>query len=142
MDRIVLRGHHLLCVHGFQGMGYSLRFVEKMEEIVSRIRDRQLDFEIQVVAAIDDACHVCPNRQDEICMANIESNPHVLSMDQRVMKQLGIQHNDVYKKSDLLRLTVKKVDPEDLDYLCEGCSWLRYGVCKNGLKQLKKHDVE
>ena len=60
MSRI-LRGHHLLCVHGFKGMGYSPSFVEKMKEIVADIRNPEKDFDIKVVAGFDEACLACPH---------------------------------------------------------------------------------
>ncbi|MBA4536715.1 DUF1284 domain-containing protein [Bacillus aquiflavi] len=134
----VLRGHHLLCVHGFQGLGYSPAFVEKMNEIVTDIRNDQLDFQIQVVAAFDEACMACPHRGIEKCEADQNSNEHVLSMDEKVIRHLGIEKEKVYQKSELISLTAEKVKPEDLDDICENCSWLSYGVCKEGMAKLRE----
>ncbi|MCM3585520.1 DUF1284 domain-containing protein [Mesobacillus maritimus] len=137
MDKI-LRGHHLLCVHGFRGMGYSPGFIKKMEQIVRDIRDLESDFDVRVRAAFDDACMACPHRGQTKCEANEGSNEHVLSMDNKVIQHLGLQAEKSYRKSELLKLTASKVRPEDLDFLCEGCSWLHYGVCKEGISQLRK----
>lgn len=133
-----LRGHHLLCVHGFQGMGYSPDFIKNMEQIVKSMRDDRMDFPIQVVAALDDACQACPNKGKTKCEAQNGSNEHVLSMDGKVINHLGLVPEKVYKKSELVALTAEKVNPEDLDYLCADCSWLPYGVCKQGIKKLKE----
>lgn len=135
MDKI-LRGHHLLCIYGFRGMGYSPSFVEKMHEIVNDVRNDKLDFLIKVVAAFDDACFACPHQGKTECEANEGSNEHVLSMDEKIIEHLGLKKNKSYQKSFLVALTAKKVVPEDLDYLCEGCSWLSYGVCKEGIGEL------
>jgi uncharacterized protein len=133
----VLRGHHLLCVHGFRGMGYSPDFIKKMGSIVEDVRNDEKDFEIKVVAAFDDACMACPHRGQTECEANEGSNEHVLSMDWKVIKHLGLEEGKAYKKLELLKLTASKVEPDDLDSLCEGCSWLSYGVCKEGIEGLR-----
>ncbi len=133
----VLRGHHLLCVHGFRGMGYSPAFIEKMREIVTDVRNDRKDFGIRTVAAFDDACMMCPNKGKTRCEANENSQEHVLSMDEKVLHHLGLQEGKEYKKSTLLAITAAKVTPDDLDYLCEGCSWLSYGVYKEGIADLK-----
>jgi uncharacterized protein len=134
----VLRGHHLLCIHGFKGMGYSPDFIKKMHEIVKDVRDENKDFTIKVAADFDDACMACPNRGQIECEAGQGANAHVLSMDNKVIHHLGLNAGERYKKSELLQLTAKKVSPDDLDFLCAGCSWLRYGVCKEGIVELQK----
>lgn len=139
---LTLRGHHLLCVHGFQGMGYSPEFIEKMKEIVKQIRDDQLDFPIKVVAAFDDACSTCPNRGETACEAKEDSNEHVLSMDNRVLHQLGLTDGDIYSKSFLVQLTTENIKPDDLDYICKGCSWLPYGTCKDGIQALRQKFIQ
>ncbi len=135
---LTLRGHHLLCVHGFQGMGYSPDFVIKMRGIVEQIRDDQMDFMIQVVADLDDTCGACPHRGKTTCEASEGSNEHVLTLDRNVIHQLGLVDGATYPKSFLVQLTAKKVKPDDLDHLCNGCSWLSYGVCKEGILALRE----
>jgi len=134
---VVLRGHHLLCVHGFAGMGYSPAFVQKMTEIVRMIRDDQQDFPIRVVRGFDDTCQVCPNKGEWVCEADANSEAHVQQLDRNVIRHLGLQEGQLYSKSWLVEQTRDKVEPDDLDQLCAGCSWLPAGVCKKGLAQLK-----
>ena len=109
-----------------------LVFVEKMTDIVVDIRDEQNDFSIKVVADLDDACSACPNKEQIICEASEDSNEHVLSMDNKVIQFLGLTPGTTYEKSQLVQLTAEKIKPNDLDDLCKGCSWLSYGVCKDG----------
>lgn len=137
MDK-VLRGHHLLCVHGFRGMGYSPDFIKKMEGIVKDVRDPAKDFQIKVVAAFDDACMACPHQGKTECEASEGSNEHVLSMDGKVLHHLGLDEGKSYQKSELLKRTAERVGPEDLDFLCQNCSWLKYGVCKEGIADLRQ----
>jgi uncharacterized protein len=135
---LTLRGHHLLCIHGFRGMGYSPEFVKKMSRIVEQMRDDRIDFSIKVVAALDDTCGACPHKGKTTCEANEGSNEHVLTMDMNVIHQLGLIEGAIYPKSFLVQLTAEKVKPNDLDYLCKGCSWLSYGVCKEGISALQE----
>lgn len=140
MEKVILRGHHLLCVHGFRGMGYSPAFVEKMRAIVGRIRDIQADFPIEVVRGFDETCLVCPNKGAKKCEATRDSEAHVQALDHNVISHLGIEANHTYLKSELVALTKEKVVPDDLDRLCAGCSWLPYGVCKEGIAQLRENE--
>ncbi|WP_445491389.1 DUF1284 domain-containing protein [Niallia sp. 03133] len=135
--KTVLRGHHLLCVHGFQGMGYSPGFVKKMQEVVTAIRDENIDFPIKVVEGLDETCFYCPHSREGICNAP-KANDFVLDLDRKVMKHLGIEKDQIYQKNELVSLVAKMVSPDDLDFLCQGCSWLSYGICKKGISDLRK----
>ncbi|PKG24609.1 DUF1284 domain-containing protein [Niallia nealsonii] len=135
--KVVLRGHHLLCVHGFQGMGYSPIFVNKMEETVASIRDEQVNFPIKVVDELDETCLFCPHSREGICNAP-KANEFVQELDRKVLTHLQIEKNQLYLKEELVSLVAEKVNPDDLDFLCEGCSWLSYGVCKEGIKTLQE----
>jgi hypothetical protein len=119
-------------------MGYSPGFIKKMEGIVTDVRDQEKDFLIKVVAAFDDACMSCPHQGKTECEANEGSNEHVLFMDGKVIHHLGLEEGKAYSKSALLQLTAERVAPDDLDFLCENCSWLRYGVCKEGIAELRE----
>lgn len=138
MLQTVLRGHHVLCVHGFRGMGYSPDFVKKMSDLVAAIRDDNRDFPIQVVEGLDEACGACPNQGDGICAASPGSDAHVRELDRRIMHHIGIAHGQVIDKSELVERTAARVRPEQLDELCRGCSWLSYGVCKDGVRLLNE----
>lgn len=137
MTKRLLRGHHLLCVHGFQSMGYSPDFIAKMSEIVEEIKDSTIDLPIQVIAELDDVCFCCPHKGVGYCNSP-KSNSYILNLDKKVIDHLGIKSGETYNKNELVSLVAKLVNPEDLDYICEGCSWLSYGVCKEGIIKLKK----
>lgn len=132
-----LRGHHLLCVHGFQGMGYSPSFVEKMSEIVQQIRDPESDIWLEITIGFDEACSACPHQGETKCEADEDSDTHVKQMDARVIYHLDLESDATYRKKWLVRRTASMVKPDDLDELCVGCSWLSYGVCKEGIRKLR-----
>ncbi|MEW3929473.1 DUF1284 domain-containing protein, partial [Pseudomonas aeruginosa] len=64
-------------------------------------------------------CMACPHRGNTRCEANEGSHEHVLSMDEKVIRHLGLEKDKSYSKSLLVELTAAKVNPDDLDYLCE-----------------------
>ena len=97
-----------------------------------------MDFPIQVVQSFDDACRACPHKGKTQCEKSEDSNSHVLSLDGRVLHHLRMKHGETYMKSDIIMKTATFVQPDDLDHLCEGCSWLEYGVCKEGIQNLKE----
>ncbi|MGF2615000.1 DUF1284 domain-containing protein [Rossellomorea vietnamensis] len=123
-------------------MGYSPSFVEKMKEIVGDMRDPEKDFDIRVIAGFDDACSACPHRGETLCSGSVKSNNKVMGLDRRTIDHLGLESGRVYKKSYLVELTAKKVEPDDLDQICAGCSWLEYGVCKEGIALLNEELVQ
>ncbi|TMW70670.1 DUF1284 domain-containing protein [Alteribacter natronophilus] len=133
-----LRGHHLLCVHGFQGMGYSPGFVKRMDEIVTQIRDEDQDFGIRVLVDLDDACQVCPHNGGTHCAASPGSDAHVKGLDTRAVEHLKLKPGKLYRKSKLVEWTARMVKPDDLDHICRGCSWLSHGVCKAGIEKLNQ----
>ncbi|MFV9511429.1 DUF1284 domain-containing protein [Tepidibacillus sp. LV47] len=139
---ITIRGHHLLCIHGFQGMGYSETFVKEMEKISLILRDNlnNTDILIRVVNQLDDVCQSCPHRGNNKCVQDENSNQHVTEMDQKVIKKLELEAGRIYSKRELLQRTKEKIEPNDLDVICEGCSWLGYGVCKEGIERLKRQE--
>ena len=138
MAELLIRGHHLLCIQGFRGLGYSIDFVENMTKIAKDFRNLESDFPVKVISGLDDACTACPNRGVRICEANAGSNKHVIEMDQKVIKHLNLVTWKNYQKSELLKLIAEKIEANDLDYLCKGCSWLQYGLCKEGIIDLKQ----
>ncbi|MBE3553655.1 MAG: DUF1284 domain-containing protein, partial [Thermicanus sp.] len=58
-------------------------------------------------------------------------------MDGKVLHHLGLTPGHSYLKSELIKRIKERVHPEDLDTLCAGCSWLSYGVCKEGIEKLR-----
>lgn len=64
---IRLRGHHLLCLLGYRGKGYSESFCVNMTEIYERLRLHP-ETEIVIVEGPDDICRAFPSDQISHCM--------------------------------------------------------------------------
>ena len=117
--KLILRGHHLLCLKGFQGYGYDNEFIENMISINSK---RKLDTTtIQLTDSSDDICSACPNLKNGLCVDEAE-NSRIISMDNEVLKKL-----DIEKEYDAQEL-FEKIDElfnskESVSEICFNCRW-------------------
>lgn len=122
-----IRGHHLLCLQGFQGYGYNEEFTKNMRLIHEKIANGE-EY-IKLVSNIDDICEKCPNNKCEICI-NRDENTKIVKMDKIVLeKVLREKNKEYYKGSELFNLINNKLftKKEDIKDICTGCKW--YDVC-------------
>lgn len=117
--KLNLRGHHLLCLKGFQGYGYDARFTQNMTE-VNRLRKSE-NTTIALTNSPDDICRACPNLKDNLC-ENEKQNLRIINMDNRVLEKI-----DSSKEYDSLEL-FEKIDEifnsrESVSEICFKCMW-------------------
>lgn len=117
--KLVLRGHHLLCLQGFQGYGYDDNFVENMTEI-NQIRKLD-DALISVTNKPDDICKACPNLNDNLCENKVQ-NERIISMDNEVLSKLNPSKD--YNAQDLFKKVEKTFNSkESVEKICSKCMW-------------------
>lgn len=120
--KIKLRGHHLLCLQGFQGYGYSEEFVENM----TKINDlRKVDSTIiRLTDSPDDICKACPNLKNNLCKDK-KTNENIVSMDNEVLSKLN---NEEYNSIELFN-EINKIfnNKESISKICKDCGW--YNEC-------------
>jgi hypothetical protein len=133
---IPLRAHHLLCLLGFQGIGYTADFIRNFQK-VKRMIEQHPNLEIEVVDTSDVICIACPNMLNNECFrSGLKLNRKVKDIDRRVMERLGISPGDRFKASELYALVKEKIKPCDINEICQGCEWLNLGFCPRGLANL------
>ena len=117
--KLKLRGHHLLCLKGFQGYGYDENFTKNMTYINS-IRKINTT-EVSIVNGPDDICMSCPNLKNDICENELQ-NEQIIKMDNEVLKKLDFtkKYNSVelFEKIDKLFST-----EESVNKICFDCKW-------------------
>ena len=117
--KIKLRGHHLLCLQGFQGYGYSKDFVLNMTHI-NELRKSE-GCTVTLTNAPDDICSSCPNLKSNLC-ENENQNRVIVKMDDEVLSKLeyGNEYNslDLFKEVSLKFNTLKSVEN-----ICNNCKW-------------------
>jgi hypothetical protein len=117
--KLTLRGHHLLCLKGFQGYGYDENFVENMADVNSKRKLNETT--ISLTSKADDLCACCPNLKNGLC-ENEQQNKIIAGMDGEVLKKL-----DSSKEYNSIEL-FKKVDElfdtkESVSKICFNCKW-------------------
>ena len=127
---LTIRAHHLLCVLGFRGYGYSEDFIENLTKISKEVKKKSTV--IKIISQKDDVCKYCPNSATK-CKEDIEPK----SIDELVLLKLKIRSGSVLKSEAIYAKVIKNIEVNDLDNICSSCTWLEKGWCKQGLKELK-----
>ncbi|WP_462316431.1 DUF1284 domain-containing protein [Methanobrevibacter sp.] len=117
--KLNLRGHHLLCLKGFQGYGYDEDFIKNMTLINSKRKLPQTT--VSICDCPDDICSSCPNLIDGICENEIQ-NERIVSMDREVLKKLDITKEygsiELFNEMDEIFAT-----EESVSEICFNCKW-------------------
>lgn len=131
-DRLSIRGHHLLCMFGFRGLGYSAQFVANMQGVVDAFFSGSP--QVTVIAECDDICAACPHKVAGVCRKSAESEGSVAAKDISVLDRLGLTPGSAHAAGALRALITGTVRPVTLRAMCSGCEWLPAGYCEAGLK--------
>jgi len=127
-SNVKLRGHHLLCMLGFVGKGYTPAFIENFDAIISRLN---AGAEIAVVEGPDDICAALHNTNGHVC----ESGTHCLKdratqRDRVALAAVSSVLNISLKAGSILRLngtqfaSLRRSFADGvLREACKGCEW-------------------
>ena len=122
-----------MCVHGFQGKGYSPAFVANFWRVVETLAERAAAIEV-VEGVQDHVCRPCPNNKGALCA----DEPKIRELDDAYVATLEIKVGAKMSWAAARRLVAQKVTDEDFDRNCAPCGWRKLGVCKEALQQLRK----
>ena len=127
-----LRGHHLLCLFGFRGLGYSAAFVENMRSVAEAFFG-QGGADVELLDECDDICRACPREKDGRCVARPDSEVSIRARDARALTRLGLVAGERRPAAWLRDKVAEKISPAELGDICVGCEWLSAGYCQEGL---------
>ncbi len=130
-----VRAHHLLCLLGFRGNGYSQEFVLNMGRVASATF--LMGAQLQIVDSCDTICSACPHRRDNECGKKKDSPQIVKRHDTEVASKLGVKIGTELVWREVRTLIRQNITPEDLGKVCRNCEWLKFGYCVDALKQLQ-----
>lgn len=120
---IRLRGHHLLCIQGFQGYGYNRVFIDNISRIISEV-EKDPSIEIEVKTACDDICLQCPHRLDDICKKEPGADEKIQAMDKKVLEITGLEKGNRYNITEILdTINSSFSNRSDAGPVCGDCEW-------------------
>jgi hypothetical protein len=118
---ILLRGHHLVCLHFYNGEGYGPEFVDNLGGIRCRAEAGEW---IEVACGPDDICTLCPYLRAGKCLYTVAADTEITEMDQAAGGLLKVTTGE-----RVLWQNLKKNIPEIFGIwskkYCEGCDWLK-----------------
>lgn len=126
-----LRGHHLLCLVGYRGMGYSPEYVANMTHLHQTLRTHPKT-EILLVSGPDDLCDKFPDSQTCHC-----EDANIYVRDDAILQKLGLYVGQRVEWSQVQKCIEENMVSTDIMRLCSTCSWRSYGVCEEGIKDIQ-----
>lgn len=127
-----LRGHHLFCLLGYRGMGYSEEYVENMTSLHQTLRNNSKT-SIQIVNGPDQLCEKYPNSGEYHCQNN-----YIYERDAVILEKMELRIGQILNWEEIESRIRKHVIPSDINVICETCSWRSYGVCEEGIQEILK----
>ena len=135
---ITIRAHHLLCMLGFRGLGYSEEFAANMKRVMERLR-LERDLPINTVVGCDVICAACPHCSTTGCSRAADSAARSMALDLKVLAKLALEPGARISFGDALRGIEQRVTADDMREFCSDCEWWGLGYCLAGLKESKSH---
>jgi hypothetical protein len=132
---IRLRGHHILCLLGFRGLGYSDTFVENMTRVQSRVFSHNCL--IEIVSGPDDICSCCP-RLAEKCSKK-DAGSRINAKDAAVLERISLSPDTQITSEELYKRIAESIAPEDLEVICKRCKWRKLGYCADGIRRIREN---
>ncbi|MBR1723987.1 MAG: DUF1284 domain-containing protein [Ruminococcus sp.] len=122
-----LRPHHGLCLHFFEGKGYSAEFTENMGRIADTLKAG--DPPIELTLSADIICAVCPHNIDGAC----DSADKVARYDNAVLRAAGLEQGSTLRWSELSQLVSENIlSRGKLNRICGDCAW--FDICRSKSK--------
>lgn len=139
MEEIIrLRGHHILCLLGFRGLGYSPEFVENMTRVHSKVFSSNC--KIEIVAGADDICGACPRLTEQT--DETRNCRNVKRKDESVLAYLSLKPGDSIGSTELYAKLARSISTDEFNKMCHKCKWVSLGYCLEGLQQLSSTSID
>ena len=130
-SELTLRPHHLLCLHGFHGYGYTKEFIQNMYEVLQKLISNPNQL-VSLHIGFDIICNACTDKNRSICV-----HPDSLTnkIDKRLLHQLKSKRLKRIPLTQLLILLYKNIQARRLHRICRSCKWQELGFCITGFKE-------
>ncbi len=121
-ELLKIRAHHLCCIQGFQGYGYSPAFVANMRAVISELEAFPSRL-LKLVTVCDAICVSCPSKRECASQESVLSR-RIRQMDLVVLEKLRIDDGTVVKADEAFGLINSKLNKaSDVEEVCGTCKW-------------------
>lgn len=127
---ITLRGHHLFCLAGYRGMGYSEEYAKNMTAIHNRLRENP-NTVVHLVNGPDCLCEKYPKDKECHCL-----NENIYERDAAILSLLNLQVGQTLSWGEIEEKIKQYVKPSIIHTICSTCEWKTYGYCEKGLQRI------
>jgi len=131
-----MRPHNLLCLQGWEGMGYSPRFTATMNAIHAHLQQYPQTL-VTLVEGPDQLCEVCPLLQEGSCWHDAMEEGWITAQDARTLARLALPAGATHPWATLETAIAAAFAGPDLASHCAHCRWQPLGVCAAGLDRLR-----
>jgi hypothetical protein len=115
-----LRGHHLICLHFFNGDGYSTEFIENLRDTMEKIESG----DVEISPGADGICEACPYLKQSMCRATEDADEEIRAMDRRALELLEMREGSKVKWHEM-RKRIPGLFPSWYHSYCSVCGWKR-----------------
>lgn len=114
------RGHHLICLHFFNGEGYNSEFIENLSTTLEVARN----VAIEVCQGADNICKKCPSLKEDTCQFSLDADKEIKKMDSIALALLGAVPGDKLAWQQI-REKLPLIFEEWHGAWCVNCGWRR-----------------
>lgn len=123
MTQYRIRPHHGMCLHFFEGKGYSDGFTAHMAEVKERLSGEDSETApatLVLVRETDEICSACPHNKGGIC----EAAEKVDCYDNGVLQYTGLTEGQQLSFHSFEQIVAEKIlTPGYGKAICGDCQW-------------------
>ena len=141
-EPILVRGHHLLCILGFRGHGYSHQFVRNMSLVADRVMSEPETI-LELTNACDAICAACPHKAHGCCAKSDDSETRAQRADVAILERIECPPGTSISAGEALQLIGERISSDEIGTVfCRRCGWRELGYCAQGLESLTARTPE
>ena len=114
-----LRGHHLICLHFFDGKGYSQEFIGNLENVLQKTEYSP----VEICSGADEICAKCPYLKENTCHYDMHAEEDIRAMDSKALELLHMSPGSEADWNNI-RDAIPGIFMEWYVSCCKNCDWI------------------